>query len=82
MTQLAQEVATELGRDFPAAQIAVSRLPPAAADRALLKQVWANLIGNALKYSFKRERPQIEIGARQETEEDVYWIRDNGAGFD
>jgi len=82
MTQLAQEVATELGREFPAAQIAVSRLPPAMADRALLKQVWANLIGNALKYSFKRERPQIEVGARPEAEEDVYWIRDNGVGFD
>ena len=82
MTQLAREVATELGGEFPAARIAISPLPPALADRSLLKQVWANLIGNALKYSFGRERPQIEVGARQEAEEDVYWIRDNGVGFD
>jgi len=82
MTQLAQEVATELGGEFPAARIAVSPLPPAVVDRALLKQVWANLIGNALKYSFKCERPQIEIGARQDADENVYSIRDNGVGFD
>ncbi len=82
MTQLAQETAAELGRDFPAAQLTISPLPPAMADRALLKQVWANLIGNALKYSFKREQPQIEVGGRQEAEESVYWIRDNGVGFD
>jgi signal transduction histidine kinase len=80
--QLAQEIAAELGREFPSAQISIGPLPPVIADRALLKQAWSNLIANALKYSGKRERPQIEIGARQEPAEDVFWVRDNGVGFD
>ena len=49
----------------------------------LLEQVFANLIGNAVKFSAKKEHPEIEVGSR--TEEDgtvVYYVRDNGAGFD
>jgi signal transduction histidine kinase len=81
MTSLAREVIEELA---PAAQVAVSlaALPAAKADRALLKQVWLNLIGNGLKYSGKRADPRVEIGGREEQTENVYWVRDNGAGFD
>jgi PAS domain S-box-containing protein len=57
-------------------------LPRGHGDAALLRQVWTNLISNALKYSSKREVAVIEIGARQENGEDVYFIRDNGSGFD
>jgi light-regulated signal transduction histidine kinase (bacteriophytochrome) len=57
-------------------------LPPAHADRALLRQVWINLIGNALKYSAKRSDARIEVGGHVEGAESVYWVRDNGAGFD
>jgi signal transduction histidine kinase len=81
MAALAHEVLRELA---PAkrARIALGELPTAAADRALLKQAWLNLVGNALKYSGKRPDPCIELGARREAHETVYWVRDNGVGFD
>ncbi|HYL24301.1 MAG TPA: MASE4 domain-containing protein [Burkholderiales bacterium] len=81
MTALAQEVVQELGPGY-AARIELGELPAAPADRALLKQAWLNLVGNALKYSAKREAPRIELGARREAHENVYWVRDNGVGFD
>jgi signal transduction histidine kinase len=82
MTRLAQGIAAELAREFPAARVTVGELPPAFADGALLKQVWSNLIGNALKFSGKRDGAQVEIGGRAEPAENVYWVRDNGVGFD
>jgi signal transduction histidine kinase len=82
MAGLAREIAAELSREFPAARVIVGELPQARGDAALLKQVWSNLIGNALKYSARRERPQIDIGATAQPEEDIYWVRDNGVGFD
>jgi len=82
MTRLAQEIAAELAREFPAVHVVVCELPPAFADGALLKQVWSNLIGNALKYSGKRDGAQVEIAGRTEPAENVYWVRDNGVGFD
>jgi signal transduction histidine kinase len=78
---LAREVVDELRGGHKAAP-EVGDLPPAPGDRALLKQVWLNLIGNAFKYSAKRDAPRIEIGGRVEGEENVYWVHDNGAGFD
>jgi len=57
-------------------------LPPAVADQTLIRQVWANLLANALKFSSKREQAVIEVGGRQEGDENVYWVHDNGAGFD
>jgi light-regulated signal transduction histidine kinase (bacteriophytochrome) len=81
MTALAKEVLQELN-PAPVAQVELGELPAAAADRALLKQAWLNLIGNALKYSAKREHPRVELGARCEPHENVYWVRDNGVGFD
>jgi len=82
MTALARSVVAELRADYPAAQITVADLPPTTGDVAMLRQVWANLIGNALKFSSKRERPQIEVGAEVLNGETVYFVRDNGAGFD
>ncbi len=57
-------------------------LPPCSGDATLLRQVWVNLLSNALKYTSKRERAVIEIGARAEKGETVYFVRDNGTGFD
>jgi signal transduction histidine kinase len=81
MTALAREVLAELNA-AGLARVSLQALPQAAADAALLKQVWSNLISNALKYSGKRADARLEIGGRQTPAESVYWVRDNGVGFD
>jgi signal transduction histidine kinase len=60
----------------------VHTLPWAPADINLIRQVWANLISNAIKYSSKKEFPQVWISAFETGTEIVYSIRDNGVGFD
>ena len=60
----------------------IEDLPPCHADPALLKQVYANLIGNALKYTRPRNPAVIEIGSRMLRGQTVYSVRDNGVGFD
>ncbi|MGD9952404.1 MAG: ATP-binding protein [Burkholderiales bacterium] len=82
MGGLVQEVLHELRREYPAAQVSVAPLPPATGDRSLLRQVWANLIGNALKYSSRSPAPRVEVGAREDGAGTEYWVQDNGAGFD
>jgi PAS domain S-box-containing protein len=73
---------TELrGAAAPAPQIDVDPLPPARGDRGLLRQVWANLIANAVKYSSKAARPSIQVSGRQVGAENHYSVRDNGVGF-
>jgi PAS domain S-box-containing protein len=62
--------------------IRISELPSCHGDPALLKQVWTNLISNALKYTRKRETAIVEIGCAQDNGEPVYFVRDNGTGFD
>jgi light-regulated signal transduction histidine kinase (bacteriophytochrome) len=64
------------------AQITIDDLPPAVCSQNLLKQVWINLITNAIKYSSKKENPTIHIGAYMTEDENIYFISDNGAGFD
>jgi signal transduction histidine kinase/HAMP domain-containing protein len=64
------------------AELRLDALPPVTADRALVDQVWANLIGNAIKYSSKRAQPVVEIGGITDGRENIYYVRDNGAGFD
>jgi PAS domain S-box-containing protein len=64
------------------AAITVGQLPEALVDHALFHQVWINLISNAIKYSSKQEKPQIQIGAHPDLAETTYFIKDNGAGFD
>jgi light-regulated signal transduction histidine kinase (bacteriophytochrome) len=82
MARLARETLAGLGEDARRAQVSVGELPAAEADPGLMQHVWQNLLGNALKYSGKRAAPVIEVGARAEPGQTVYWVRDNGAGFD
>jgi PAS domain S-box-containing protein len=57
-------------------------LPPALGDPTLIGQVWGNLLSNALKFSSKRERAVIEVGCQESAGESIYYVRDNGSGFD
>jgi light-regulated signal transduction histidine kinase (bacteriophytochrome) len=61
----------------------IGPLPPAMGDRAMIKQVLTNLIGNAVKYTRVREPAHIAIGcAGQEDGRVIFFVRDDGAGFD
>ena len=63
-------------------EIVNADMPAAYGDPALLRQVWTNLLSNAIKYSRKTEQARIEIGALAEAQRSVYFVRDNGVGFD
>jgi signal transduction histidine kinase len=84
MTALAGSAAAEVTAAYtgPRAHIDISDLPAAAGDATVIRQVWCNLIGNALKYSAKRPEPRIRISGRIEGREAIYQVEDNGAGFD
>ena len=84
MTGLARSVYQELIPPGEAArsEFIMSDLPAARGDPTLLRQVWFNLLGNALKYSASRDKRRIEVGAREENGQQVYFVKDNGVGFD
>ncbi|MBD2179127.1 AAA family ATPase [Pseudanabaena sp. FACHB-1998] len=63
-------------------EVSVDDLPDCQADSSLLTQVWINLISNAVKYTSKIANAQIKIGVQSHNQEIIYFIRDNGAGFD
>jgi PAS domain S-box-containing protein len=63
-------------------EIKIGELPACHGDPALLKQIWVNLIANAIKYTRGREPAIIEIGCPRENGGDIFSVRDNGAGFD
>lgn len=62
--------------------IRIGSLPPAEADPVMIKQVIMNLVSNAIKYSSKKANPEIEIGYKDEETKTIYYVKDNGAGFD
>ncbi len=63
-------------------KVQVGKLPACHGDPVLLKQVWANLISNAFKYTRGRKPAVVKIGCDHKKNEDIYFVRDNGAGFD
>jgi signal transduction histidine kinase len=84
MKALAESCVTELLAIWPEEKfsIVIGDLPVRTGDEDLVKQVWLNLIGNAFKYSSQIAEPLIEIGGYNGPAGDVYFVRDNGAGFD
>lgn len=81
---LVHEVREELRSDTNARHIdwKINPLPQIEADPAMLRQVWANLIANAVKYTRPRDPAEIEIGCQERNDEFVFFVRDNGVGFD
>jgi signal transduction histidine kinase len=84
MTALAKSVfeslaALERDREL---QLALRPLPVIKGELAMLRQVWVNLLSNAIKFTKGREVAQIEIGAETTDAEQIYYVKDNGAGFD
>jgi light-regulated signal transduction histidine kinase (bacteriophytochrome) len=84
MKALAESCIQELlpGEEARKYQVQVQALPDAEGDEAMIRQVWLNLIGNAIKYSSKTDRPSIEIGWSNRESGQTYYVRDNGVGFD
>jgi len=72
----------KLGHDNFPAEIIIHDLTTTVCDPNLIKQVWANLILNSLKFSGKKEKPVIEIGNQFIDDHLTYYVRDNGVGFD
>jgi DNA-binding LacI/PurR family transcriptional regulator/signal transduction histidine kinase len=78
--QVLRQVSSQI--DTSQAQFVIGELPACQADVSLLEQVLVNLISNAVKYSSKVSQPRIEIGCLRENAQKVYYVKDNGAGFD
>jgi hypothetical protein len=84
MVDLVRSVATRLqqqygGRDV---QLTVADLPECHGDGSLLEHVFTNLLSNALKFTAGRAQAHIDVGAFTQDTEQVYFVRDNGVGFD
>jgi light-regulated signal transduction histidine kinase (bacteriophytochrome) len=82
VTTICNEIKMENGNANRNIDFRVNELPPASGDNAAIKQVWVNLISNAVKYSRQNENTIIEIGSDDKPGEIIYYIKDNGAGFD
>ncbi|MCE5298698.1 MAG: ATP-binding protein [Methanoregulaceae archaeon] len=82
--QIVKDVLREVRMDPCAKNVEfkIGELPPCQADHALIKQVYANLISNALKFSRNREHPVVEIGSLTKDGRLIFFVRDNGIGFD
>ena len=83
-TPLVKELFQELLRLQPDREVKfhLSELPACEADPNLLKQVWTNLLSNALKYTRERDVAEIEVGSCEKNGQSSYFIKDNGVGFD
>ena len=84
MEELVGEVWQELVTIHPGREMTLKSgpMPAAWGDRALLRQVYGNLLGNAAKFTRKRDAAVIEAGSCIRDNETVYYVRDNGIGFD
>lgn len=84
MGSLVQAVLEELRsqREGRSLTLHMNDLAASEGDSSLLRQVWINLLSNAFKYTQKREGATVEIGCRADQGVNIYFVRDNGTGFD
>lgn len=84
MTETVKDVIEEVAvyKSLDNFKIQIHDLPDAVCDKKMLKQVWINFISNAVKYSQKSNSPCIDVGGRRENGKCVYYVKDNGVGFD
>jgi len=84
MQYIVNDTCTELRNEQPDRKIEfhINELLPGMADNTAIRQVWLNLISNAVKYTKRKDTAIIEIGSEINGDEITYFIKDNGAGFD
>ena len=84
MDKLAKAVFDEIKAATPERELQfnIKPLPPAHGDQGLIRQVFFNLLSNAIKFTRLRETAVIEVSGYAEGSENVYYVKDNGAGFD
>jgi|CXWL01.1.fsa_nt_gi signal transduction histidine kinase len=82
MDALVREVFNFLPGRRPDVEFIMEEMPPAQGDVALLRQVWTNLLANALKYTGDKKSARITVGGQTGNGELLYWVQDDGAGFD
>lgn len=84
MAPLVNEVKESFAMEdgFAKIQWIIHPLPEIDANANMVRQVWMNLISNAVKYSAKCENPRIEIGSFLKDDQTVFFVKDNGVGFD
>ncbi len=84
LSELVQQTADDLRLDYQGRQVkfVIGDLPACQGDPPLLKQVITNLLSNAIKFTRQREAARIEIGSFSNDGEVVYFVKDNGVGFD
>lgn len=80
--ELVQRLVGVISGEFENTRFTILDLPNVFADIELLEQVWVNLLSNAAKYSAKKELPVVEVGAQKNDDETIFYVKDNGAGFD
>ncbi len=84
MKALVEEIAKNQKSKYPNKNIFITMtdLPSVSVDQSLIRQVWENLISNAVKYSFDRENVTVAIGFQRLDKQIIYSVKDNGVGFD
>jgi light-regulated signal transduction histidine kinase (bacteriophytochrome) len=84
MSELVKDTLHELDPEIQGRSIEwdLGKLPRVRGDRSLLQQVWVNLLSNAIKYTRPRTPARIEVAAVQQDKELIFWVKDNGVGFD